>query len=398
MIPGLIVFLAALPLTPNGKVNRRALPAPDYQNSSTTTTYVAPELTIHYQLIQIWEELLSVRPIGIHDNFFALGGHSLLAARLMARIAEVCGKTLPLSTLFKSATIEELANVLRKEPIERQTRTVVTPIQASGGLRPFFFLHGDWNGKAFYCLKLSRELGKERPFYLLEPYTYDGLYTLPSIEQVAAAHITVMREIQPEGPYLLGGWCNGAMVAYEMARQLQAQQQEVELLILMDAGTSSPFSTLLRRLLWSGNLLLRLKQEQQDTLFFRILHLYEYVRLWNYRQRLVKQARIERPPEEVEIAHPNFASPFPPAEHLRDNYMAIFNWLASGYIVRPYGGKIATFWAEEDNPGRRKVWERLLAREKHVKTYFVPGTHMSSRTKYIDALARALRESIEEDF
>lgn len=395
MVPGLLVFLVALPLTPNGKTDRRALPVPDYQHSTTERTYIAPQLTIHYQLIQIWEELLPVRPIGIRDNFFALGGHSLLAARLIARIAEVCGKTLPLSILFQSATVEDLATVLQEETRAQQTRTVVTTVQASGSQRPFFFLHGDWNGKAFYCLKLARELGPERPFYLLEPYLYEHLQVLPSLEQVAAAHLAAMRQIQPEGPYLLGGWCNGAMVAYEMAQQLRAAHQEVELLVMMDAGTSSPFSNLLRRAMRGSNVLLRLKQEQQDTLFFRLLHIYEYFRLWNYRKRLAAEEGTGRPPEEVEVAHPNFATLLPSSENLRDNYMAIFNWLASGYRVRPYGGDIAVFWAQEDNPGRRKVWERLLAEQSNVRTHFVPGTHMTSRTRYIESLARSLAECIE---
>nr|MDQ2716747.1 amino acid adenylation domain-containing protein [Chloroflexota bacterium] len=395
MVPGVFVLLDALPLTPNGKVNRRVLPTPDYQDSTRETTYVAPQLTIHYQLVQIWEELLTVRPIGIRDDFFALGGHSLLAARLMARIAEVCGKVLPLSLLFKSATIEGLAQALQEES-QVQTRTLITPVQASGTQRPFFFLHGDWNGKAFYCLKVSHELGEQRPFYLLEPYRYEGLEALPSLEQVAAAHIEAMRSVQPNGPYLLGGWCNGAMVAYEMAQQLQAAHQEVALLVLMDPGTSSPFSNLLRRVIRGSSYLIKQKQGRPDMLFLRLLHIYEYVRLWNYRKRLAAQANIERPPEEEESAHPNFASLFPPAENLRDNYMAIFNWLASGYQVRPYQGNIAVFWAEEDNRGRRKTWERLLAEQQEMKICFIPGTHMTSRTRHVHVLGEHLRACLDE--
>ena len=79
MIPSDFVFLESLPLTPNGKVDRRALPAPGKARPELDVTYVVPQSDIEKQLARIWEEVLDVRPIGIHDNFFDLGGHSLSA-------------------------------------------------------------------------------------------------------------------------------------------------------------------------------------------------------------------------------------------------------------------------------------------------------------------------------
>jgi hypothetical protein len=76
--------------------------------------------------------------------------------------------------------------------------------------------------------------------------------------------------------------------------------------------------------------------------------------------------------------------------------MAIFNRLASDYQVRPYKGKIAVFWAEADNHKRRETWEHLLAGQNEVKTCFIPGTHMTSRTRYVHVLAQRLRECIDE--
>ena len=394
LVPSHWVVLSALPLLPNGKVNRLALPAPEHGQERVAQGYVAPETALQYQLATIWEALLRVQPVGIHEDFFALGGHSLLAVRLMGRIADVCGRDLPLSTLFQNATIAKLARVLQSEEQE-QTRTPLIPVHASGTRQPFFYLHGDPNGKAFYSLKVAQELGADRPFYLLEPYIYDDLQHMPTLQEVAAAHIEAMRRVQPEGPYVLGGWCNGAMVAYEMAQQLQAAGQEITLLVLMDPGTSSTFSTFLYRLLYRKGPSSKQKKEQQDTLFFRLLHMYEYVRLWGYRRRLKANASLQQAPEEVEIAHPNFTSMFPPRAKLRDNYMAIFNLLASGYQVQPYNGKIAVFWAEEDNSGRRKTWSKLLETHQETTTHFIPGTHMTSRTRYAHVLGRQLSICIE---
>ncbi|HCI82789.1 MAG TPA: hypothetical protein DHW02_24220, partial [Ktedonobacter sp.] len=219
-IPATFMVLDAIPLQPNGKINRHALPAPQTTQHKEDDAFVAPMMTVHHQLIRIWEELLGVQPVGLKDNFFTLGGHSLLAVRLMSRIEQVYGKKIPLATLFAGATVEHLANVIMGDE-ETRPRAPVVAVQANGSRRPFFFLHGDWFGGGFYCLNLARSLDAEQPFYVLEPYNFDGLPIPPTFEEMAAAHIQALRTIQPEGPYLLGGFCNGGLMAYEIARQLR---------------------------------------------------------------------------------------------------------------------------------------------------------------------------------
>ena len=217
MVPSAFILLEKLPLIPNGKVDRRALPAPELDRSVVEEHYVAPRQPVEEQLVQIWEDMLGMRPIGIKDDFFELGGDSLLAVRLFDRMTQVCNKKLPLSTLFAGATIEHLARALvegeSKATLPGETKTdnrvPLVVVQEGGSKRPFFFLHGQWAGDAFYSLELARTLGPDQPFYLLEPYKFEGLTVLPTFEEVAAAYIEVLRSVQPEGPYLLGGWCNG---------------------------------------------------------------------------------------------------------------------------------------------------------------------------------------------
>jgi hypothetical protein len=109
-------------------------------------------------------------------------------------------------------------------------RECVVTIQIGGSKRPFFFLHGDWIDGAYWCFPLAHELGSDQPFYALEPYSFDGMPVPPKFEAIAAAHLKSLRSVQPEGPYLLGGFCNGALLAYEMARQLHTQGHKVDLL------------------------------------------------------------------------------------------------------------------------------------------------------------------------
>ncbi|GHO46314.1 non-ribosomal peptide synthetase [Ktedonospora formicarum] len=398
MVPSLFVTLEKLPQTPNGKVDRRALPTPNSEREAEQNNYVAPETLLQRQLVNIWEEVLDTRPIGIRDDFFTLGGHSLLAARMMTQVKSVSGKDLHLSMLFKGATIERLTeNILLDQP--EDTRTPVIAVQASGSKRPFFFLHGDWNGKAFYTLKLSQALGPDRPFYLLEPYSYTGLDVIPTLEEVAAAHIVAMRNIQPQGPYLLGGWCNGALIAYEMARQLQDAGQEVENLIMMDPGSAPTFSSWLRKGMHTLSKGIPLNIRLQDRLFFRILHFYEYFRLYKEHQTLLKMEREmqgERDPEEIDLPHPNFQWLFPSIEKLHTNYSSIFNWLSANYMVRPRQGKIAVFWAKELPVSRRIFWDQQLANRPDIEVYEVEGNHLTSRTRHIHVLANALRTCINK--
>src|SRR2546421_10220943 len=152
-------------------------------------------------------------------------------------------------------------------------------IQAGeGSKRPFFFLHGHWKGTAFFCFPLARELGSDQPFYALEPYQFDGLSVPPTVETMAAAHIKSMRSVQPQGPYLLGGWCNGGLVAYEMARQLHAEGQRVDLLVLMDPGflVYPARLRLLRTLMSRVGDLLGLGRDKQLDWFLRLQRTYRY--------------------------------------------------------------------------------------------------------------------------
>ena len=124
MVPSIFVILEEMPLTPNGKIDRGAFPVPELSRYSSNDSFVVPTLPLHSQLVQIWEDLLDVRPIGTRDNFFDLGGHSLLAARLVNRIEQDWGKKIPLNTLLADATIERLAEVI----MQPEEESLVNPV------------------------------------------------------------------------------------------------------------------------------------------------------------------------------------------------------------------------------------------------------------------------------
>jgi amino acid adenylation domain-containing protein len=231
-IPAAFVELPAIPLTPNGKVDRRALPKPDMLPSDARS-YVAPRTPLEATIAAIWAQVLNVEQVGVHDNFFELGGHSLLAIKLFAQIEKAFGKRPPLTTLFNAPTVEQLAKVLQSEGWSTKSATLIA-IQPNGSKPPFFCVHGFGGGVLDYG-ELARLLGSDQPFYGLQARGIDGVTPIHTrIEDMASDYIEALRTVQPHGPYYLGGYCYGGVVAFEMARQLLGRGEAVGLIGVFD--------------------------------------------------------------------------------------------------------------------------------------------------------------------
>jgi thioesterase domain-containing protein len=396
MVPSAFIMLEKLPLTSNGKVDRRALPAPSASKSAAEEHYVAPRFPVERQLVQIWEELLTARPIGITDDFFEMGGDSLLAVRLFDRIAQVCGKKLPLSTLFAGATIEHLAKALGVE-IRIEGRAPLVVVQEGGSRPPFFYLHGEWNGGGLYSRELARHQGPEQPFYLLEPYRFEGLAVLPTFEEVAAAHLETMRRMQPEGPYFLSGYCNGGLLSYEIARQMHAQGLEVGLVLLMDPDFPARHGLVRNVIRHLGNVL-RMDQEKQFVWFLCLQHVYRYLRFAHYRRSIntellksLQQSKTGRMPLILKLQ-----ALLPKVETLRQDWSNIYDWLVSNYTPDLYPGKLTFFWTSEE-PERSDGWQNIVqAKQGEVEIYINPGNHISGRTEYLPVLAERLCQCLSK--
>jgi amino acid adenylation domain-containing protein len=231
-IPAAAICLAALPLTPNGKVDRLALPKPTIEQigRAASTPLVAPRDRLELQLTKIWSAVLGIHIVGVDDNFFELGGTSLLAMHLVVKIKTDLHSDLSVATIFQAPTISELVKVLRAETTLAPWYSLV-PIQPQGSRPILFGIH------LFIFGDLSRHLGIDQPIYGLrygisEPI--DRQISLPPLTELVAHYIAEMRSLQPTGPYLLMGLSRGGIIAYEMAQQLIAQGEKVELLVLFD--------------------------------------------------------------------------------------------------------------------------------------------------------------------
>jgi amino acid adenylation domain-containing protein len=386
MIPAVFVPLDVLPLTPNGKVDRGALPEPGQTHSEPGRAFVAPRNTLELQLTNLWEEVLSIRPIGVTDNFFELGGHSLAAVRLFALIEKRLGKKVPLATVFQGATVEQLANILREHP-ETAPPSSLVAIQAGGYRRPFFLIHPA-GGHVFPYVHLAHNLGSDQPCYGLQARGLeDGQEPHARIEEMAAYYINAIRTVQAEGPYLLGGWSMGGVVAFEMAQQLHAQGEKVALLALLDAriptadeeGADEDFEA---RLLIDFVRYFGLSLDPRDAL-----------------ARLPKNELLERVlehaksaglmPSDIEVSQ---AQPF--IELCKADFRATRN-----YELRRYPGRITLFKAGQELAGCSSDptlgWAEWAG--GGVDVHVVPGNHATMVYKpHVEVLAETLRACLDQ--
>jgi amino acid adenylation domain-containing protein len=236
MVPAAWVSLGALPLTANGKVDRRQLPAPSREHLAAGPAGSSrPEGEMEGEVVEIFERVLGVEEVGVEDDFFALGGHSLLAVSLFAELERATGRRLPLATVFEASTPRALATLLGSgAPAPRWSSLV--PLKPSGSRPPLFAVTaGDGNVVGFG--PLAKSVSAEQPLYALQPSGLDGYSAIDrGIEAMAARCVEEIRAVQPHGPYLLAGRCNGITVAYEIAQQLRAMGEEVPLLASLDSG------------------------------------------------------------------------------------------------------------------------------------------------------------------
>ena len=279
--------------------------------------------------------------------------------------------------------IQQAAKTTRPIRPAEQLDEGITAIKTGGTKSPFFFLHGDWTGNAFFCFSLAQGLGDDQPFYLLDPYRLDHLRVLPSLEEMADTHIQSIRKIQPEGPYLLGGFCNGGLTAYEMARQLHAVGQKVDLLVLMDSIPTrlTGVSTAIRHV---GHLL-HLSPDKQLDWFLRLQHLYRYL-----------QNRRDEDFVFLEQFDPRVASLFPPLSILHKEYPAMFIWATAQYIPSFYPGKVTLFW-ESAEPERSEWWQGMAkGKDQEVEVYLIPGSHKTCKTDHISGMAAQLHACLSK--
>lgn len=332
MVPTAFMLLSELPLNANGKVDRKALPTPELRDRTMEVKHVAARNANEKILSEIWSDLLNVDGIGIYDNFFDLGGHSLIGIQLLARVEKGLGQKLPLNSLFQAPTIAQFAKLLQHGGGAGLENLAL--LQPDGARLPFVCVHGDEANH-----HMMRYLGKDQPFYAFFHQGEDGLpFAHNGVEGIARHYVSELMSVQPDGPYLLGGYSFGGMVAYEMAQQLTRAGHEVPLLVMFDTYAPDMHLTVMKA------------EEKLHEPLKRV------VMRW-----LVKRA----------LAKGRIGSPKLRHFYIIDNY----DQAIKAYVPQPYDGPMTIFKAEESSGPNDMGWRHYVT--GNLDIHVVPGNHYS---------------------
>lgn len=383
MIPNIFMVLSAMPLTPNGKLDRLALPevTPELNRNQN---FVAPRDSLETELVGIWQRALEVPSIGIQDNFFELGGHSLRAVKLFTEVEQKYGKNLPISILFQAPTIEKLAEIIRHTEIENTWSQLVT-IQEKGS-KPPLFLNAGILGNVMNFKYLTYYLGEDQPVYGIQALGLDGKEPpLSSFAEMAARNIKIIKTVQPQGPYFLGGFSFGGLIAFEMSQQLLKAGEKVAFLGLFDTRTPFAYqrikelpSTFKEKLIFHWE---NFSKQKTNYLFDKLKT--------RFGIKSKNQTPLENSPSD--------------RRQIRNKVRDAHKSAKTKYTVLPYPGKIHLFRALEQRHSHNLILDPLLGwgkiPEAGLDIYDVPGTHKSILLEpNVSVLAANVKASLEKAF
>ncbi|MFN8010825.1 MAG: AMP-binding protein [Holophagaceae bacterium] len=229
VIPSLYVALEAMPRDAEGRVDWRRL-------SETPVNFnlaQPPRETVELLLARIWSGVLPGAAPTLADDFFLSGGDSLRAMDLLLRVEAELGVPLPPEAFFRDATLGALVEATLRAGSPEGAPPLLTVQAGSPARPPLFFVHGDFNGGGFHCRRLAALLGADLPFHTFHPHGLPGQPQVSTVEAMAEAYLPCLRAAQPRGPYRLAGHCNGAVVAFELARRLEAAGEAVAWVALL---------------------------------------------------------------------------------------------------------------------------------------------------------------------
>jgi amino acid adenylation domain-containing protein len=395
MVPAPIVALETMPRTPNGKLDRNALPT---RYVDGPPSFDPPSTPTEQRLAAIVADMLRRENVGRRDDIFALGFHSLLAVRLVTRIEKEFGVRLPLRALFDAQTVEALALRIEASPAVAKTLDAPKPIvtlNALGDRPPFAFLHSDVLADGMYCRRLAAVTGSVQPIHAVAPHGTAGLTLLPSVETMASDYLPLLRSVQPHGPYRIGGFCAGGLVAYELARLLRAQGESVERLVLINASAPSNNNVLGGdRIIRAVGRDARLDPRLRESICYNVARFYEALGEGPGAIAGFLVSRVRALFRRAERDTRSGMAEFEPFEKRRgtretENYFA---HLVAALTFHPqrYDDELTLIWGTDQTsmpPDPTVGWSAFV---KSVRVAPMPGGHVSPLHDRIEELGRVL--------
>ncbi|MCC3496610.1 MAG: acyltransferase domain-containing protein [Microcoleus sp. PH2017_15_JOR_U_A] len=363
---------------------------PNLQN-----TYSVPRDEMEQTIATIWQEFLGIEQVGIDDDFFELGGDSLLAVQLITKLNEKLQKNLSPHSLLQSSTIAALAELIKDDSelsasdnrqSQSASESLLVEIRRGSLKQPLFLVH-PVGGHVYIYRDLARYLGSERPIVGIQaPASVDETDASITVEAMATRYIEALQIRQPEGPYFLGGSSFGGTVAFEMAQQLNAIGQKVELLTLID--TPGP-----------GQMPVLATEDDTAILVYILGVGFDLSLSLDVLQQLEQDEQLLYFLEQVKIANrvvpPDFG--LPEIRHFL-HLFKVHGQAMRNYIPQAYPGRIIFFRASEQNEVNPKnpelPWIEVAGGGIEVRE--VPGNHITMNyPPHVQVMAQQLREYID---
>jgi acyl-coenzyme A synthetase/AMP-(fatty) acid ligase/thioesterase domain-containing protein/acyl carrier protein len=371
LVPYRFFTLQELPLLASGKIDRVTLARRATELTRSGSSGADPDDVLELQLVRIWEKVLAVEAVSTTDDFFALGGDSLAATTMLAAVEKFCGVDLPAASLLEASTIKKLADLIRSGGLG-QTELRLVGLRLGGSRPPLYYVPGA-GGDALEARMLTRYLTNEQPVFAFQPRHFNGRSPYPrSVEEMARSYVEAIRVHQPRSPYYLCGASFGGVVAFEMARQLDADGEEVAFLGLFDSyGGAYPkqrrcltprkrlkqallrFLPLARYTVTLGSLKIGLKEQMKRWFVRRIIMLDGWLRF-----------RVLRCPSKLRVLY----------------VQEICFAAGRRYKLLPFPGKIDLFRAEHQPPSDVFEedpflgWDGMAA--GGIEVHQLPGNHV----------------------
>ncbi len=372
MRPEAWVVLDALPRTSTGKIDRLALPPPARPSGAPGGPTPRRSRSTR-QLAELWAQLLALETVPAGADFFELGGDSLLALELVSAVEKLFGRTLSLPEFAAAPTLAAMARLIEARPALRPAPCLVA-LDPNGSKDPLFLVHG-LGGNVVQMRLLARRLDRDRPLWAFQSRGVDGVsLPLRTVEEMAQAYLDELLRLRPAGPYLLGGYSMGGVVAYEMARRLAAAGQEIRCLVLIDSGAPLPLP-------WS------------ERLFSWLL----YGRLLVRGMRARRGARERHGPyarrlNRLLVTNFRAARRYRPAPFRGPTHLIASRGSAESPAAERGFGRFERF--ERQLCRRRSLWSQLLP--DGIAVHEIPGHHLDLfREPAVDDLSAELRSILD---
>ena len=385
MVPASIIPIDAIPLTPERKTDRAALRALAASAAVTESSFVEPTTPVEFIVAEVWIELLGIARIGLDADFFALGGHSLQAASMIGQLNERFGATIPLRRLFSAPTVRALSRVVEETlrgigpAADAGASSVILQLQVGGARIPFYFLHGDYMTDGLYSARIAEGLGRDQPFSLVQPHGVREDEAPRAVEIMAQERLRAIRAVQPHGPYVVGGYCIGGAVAYEIARRLAAEGEEVPLLVLLDAPRGLHRFGPLKGTIHGAARLLRWSADRELRTYLRWRHRISYYQRANLKERMEWLRRtVSRSNER--------------GHEVTQQYLESIE----RYVPGPYARPVLMINSTEDGRAERGAhtdWSRLAPQ---ATMFAVEADHETLVRENGVAIGRRIRQEIDQ--